>query len=40
MIIKNVCLTSNQRVRLISEASCDWRNYAENSALHHRNKLL
>ncbi len=28
---------------MISEGSCDtedWSNYAENSALHHRNKLL
>ncbi len=28
---------------MISEGSCDtedWRNDAENSALHHRNKLL
>ncbi len=30
------------RIRIISEGSCDsedWSNYAENSALHHRNKL-
>jgi len=29
-------------IRMISEASCDtedWSNDAENSALHHRNKL-
>ncbi len=30
------------QIRMISEGSCDiedWRNDAENSALHHRNKL-
>jgi len=33
---------SNQYIRMISEGSCDtedWSNDAENSALHHRNKL-
>ncbi len=32
---------ANQHIRMISEGSCDsedWSN-AENSALHHRNKL-
>ncbi len=32
----------NLRIRMISEGSCDiedWSNDAENSALHHRNKL-
>ncbi len=31
-----------QHIRMISEGSCDtedWSNDAENSALHHRNKL-
>ncbi len=34
---------ANQHIRMISERSCDtedWSNDAENSALHHRNKLL
>ncbi len=34
--------TANQHIRMISEGSCDtedWSNDAENSALHHRNKL-
>ncbi len=34
--------SANQHIRIISEGSCDtedWRNDAENSALHHRNKL-
>jgi len=26
-------------IRIISEGSCDWNN-AENSALHHKNKLI
>ncbi len=43
MIIKiNVSLAPNQHIRMISEGSCDaedWGNDAENSALHHRNKL-
>ncbi len=32
----------NQHIRIISEGSCDtedWRNDAENSALHYRNQL-
>jgi len=32
----------NQNIQMISEGSCDtedWSNNAENSALHHRNKL-
>ncbi len=32
----------NQHIRMISEGSCDtedWSNNAENTALHHRNKL-
>jgi len=32
----------NQNIQMISEGSCDtedWSNDAENSALHHRNKL-
>ncbi len=35
-------LSSNQRIIIISEGSCDtedWSNDAENSVLHHRNKL-
>ncbi len=35
-------LIINQHIRMISEGSCDtedWSNDAENSALHHRNKL-
>ncbi len=33
---------ANQNIRMICEGSCDtedWSNDAENSALHHRNKL-
>ncbi len=33
---------NNQHIRMISEGSCDtedWSNDAENSTLHHRNKL-
>ncbi len=33
---------ANQHIRMISEGSCDtedWSNDAENSALHHKNKL-
>ncbi len=40
LVIIIVCL--NQHIRMISEGSCDtedWCNDAENSALHHRNKL-
>ncbi len=35
-------LAANQHIRMISEGSRDtedWSNDAENSALHHRNKL-
>ncbi len=35
-------LIINPHIRMISEGSCDtedWSNDAENSALHHRNKL-
>ncbi len=42
IIIRNVYWVSNQHIRMISEGSCDtedWSNDAENSALHHRNKL-
>ncbi len=37
-----IFLNTNQYVSMISEGSCDtddWSNDAENSALHHRNKL-
>ncbi len=40
--IRNVCCAANQHIRMISEGSCDTedlRNDAENSALHHSNKL-
>ncbi len=36
------CFPINHHIRMISEGSWDtedWRNDAENSALHHRNKL-
>ncbi len=36
IIIRNVYWAANQHIRMISEGSCDtkdWRNYAENSAL-------
>ncbi len=39
---KNVSWAPNQHIRMISEGSRDtedWSNDAENSALHHRNKL-
>ena len=42
LIIRNVS-SLNQHIRMISEGSCDtenWSNDAENSALHHRNKLF
>ncbi len=42
IIIRNVSWAANQQIRMISEESCDtedWSNDAENSALHHRNKL-
>ncbi len=35
-------IIANQHILMISEGSCDtedWSNDAENSALHHRNKL-
>ncbi len=37
-----IALLANQHIRMISEGSCDtedWSNDAENTALHHRNKL-
>ncbi len=40
--IRNVYWAPKQYIRLISEGSCDteeWSNDAENSALHHINKL-
>ncbi len=39
---RNISEAANQDIRMISEGSCDtedWSNDAENSALHHRNKL-
>ncbi len=39
MIMRNA---PSQHIRMISEGSCDtedWSNDAENSAVHHRNKL-
>ncbi len=42
IIVINVSWAPNQHIRMISEGSCDtedWSNDAENSALHHRNKL-
>ncbi len=42
IIIRNVSWAANQHIRMVSEGSCDtedWSNDAENSALHHRNKL-
>ncbi len=42
LITRNVYWTANQHIRMISEGSCDtedWSNNAENSALHHMNKL-
>ncbi len=39
---KNVSWAANQHIRMISEGSCDtedWSNDAENSVLHHSNKL-
>ncbi len=38
----SVSCAANQHIKMISEGSCDtedWCNGAENSALHHRNKL-
>ncbi len=40
--IQNISWAANQHIRMISEGSCDtedWSNDAENSALHHMNKL-
>ncbi len=42
MIIGNVSWAANQHIKMISEGSCDtedWRNDAENVALHYRNAL-
>ncbi len=42
IIRRNISRAANQHIRIISERSCDtedWSNDAENSALHHRNKL-
>ncbi len=42
IITGNVSWAANQHIRMISEGSCDtkgWSNDAENSTLHHRNKL-
>ncbi len=42
IIIINVSWSANHHIRMISEGSCDtedWRNDAENSALHARNKF-
>ena len=42
MIIRNVSQGPNQLIGMISEESCDSEdcsNDAENSVLHHRNKL-
>ncbi len=42
IIFRNVSWAVNQNIRMISEASCDtkdWSIDAENTALHHRNKL-
>ncbi len=42
IIIRNVSWAANQRIRMISEGSCDtedWSNDAENTAAHHKNKL-
>ncbi len=42
IIIINDSWASNQHIRIIFEGSCDtedWINDAENTALHHRNKL-
>ncbi len=37
---KNVAWAPNQHIKIISEGSCDTEVWSENSALHHRNKLL
>ncbi len=42
IIFRNVSWAANQLIRMISEGTCDtedWSNDAENSTLHHRNKL-
>ncbi len=42
LIIIIVSWPSNQRIRMISEGSCDtedWSNDAENPALRHRNNI-
>ncbi len=42
IILIKVTRAANQHIRMISEESCDtedWSNDAENTALHHRNKL-
>jgi len=43
IMFQNISVSSkwapNQRIRMISEGSCDTEDWAENSALHHRNKL-
>ncbi len=36
---QQICILENLHIRMISEASCDWSNDAENSALNHKNKL-
>ncbi len=41
-LIKNISWAADQHIIMISEGSCDtedWSNDAENSALHHKNKL-
>ncbi len=38
IIIRNASWAANQHIRMISDTE-DWSNDAENSALHHRNKL-
>ncbi len=42
LMVRNISWASNQRIRMISEGSCDtedWSNDAENSALHYRNYI-
>ncbi len=42
IIIRNISWAVNQYIRIISEGSCDtedWSNDAENTAVHHKNKL-
>jgi len=38
IIIRNISWASNNHIRIVSDTE-DWSNDAENSALHHRNKL-